>query len=66
MSPLTVDEANAVLDWAEEYGIRTKATGADVTASHPGSPVRNGVPHVHIDGAGGAGHVPVAPGVLPR
>jgi hypothetical protein len=65
LSPLTVDEANTVMDWADEVGVPNHARPNDVIGNHPGRQW-DGVPHVHIDGAGGSGHVPVEPGVAPR
>jgi hypothetical protein len=64
---LSRDDAETVLDWADEYnypGRRSNPT--DVTGDHPRSPVWNGQPHIHIPGAGRNGHVPVEPGVNPR
>jgi RHS repeat-associated protein len=64
--PLSVDDANTVLDWAHEV----QYPGVRAGAGDVGSPSNwNGggnVPHIHIPGAGRNGHVPVEPGVAPR
>jgi hypothetical protein len=63
--PLTVDQANAVLDWAGEIGYDgVRASAGDLaTPSNWGA---NPVPHIHVPGAGRRGHVPVDSGVRPR
>lgn len=65
--PLSVNDAEAVLNWADEIkypGVRAKP-GDVVSPSnwlgHPSQP-----PHIHIPGAGRGGHVPVDVGVKPR
>ena len=63
--PLTKDQAETVLDWADEVaypGVRAKP--GDV--ADPSNWTANPVPHIHIPGAGRGGHVPVEPGVGPR
>jgi hypothetical protein len=65
-SPLPREQAETVLDWAQEYkhpGAR--ATSNDVTGNHPGTQW-NGKPHIHIPGAGRGGHIPVERGVKAR
>ncbi len=63
--PLSVDDADTILDWAREYnypGVR--ASPGDVGV--PSNWTANPQPHIHIPGAGRGGHVPVQPGVQPR
>ena len=63
--PLTRDNAETILDWADEVnypGVRAKP--GDV--ADPSNWTANPVPHIHIPGAGRGGHVPVEPGVRPR
>ena len=63
--PLSRDDAETVLDWAEEVkypGVRAKP--GDVAS--PSNWKANPVPHIHLPGAGRGGHVPVEPGVSPR
>ena len=63
--PLTRDNAETILDWADEVnypGVRAKP--GDV--ADPSNWTANPVPHIHIPGAGRSGHVPVEPGVRPR
>ena len=63
--PLTKDQAETVLDWADEVaypGVRAKPGDVADTSNWTANPV----PHIHIPGAGRGGHVPVEPGVGPR
>jgi len=63
--PLTVDQAETVLDWATEVKLPgARAVPSDVIGNHPGTKF-DGIPHIHIPGVGN-GHIPVAPGVNPR
>jgi RHS repeat-associated protein len=58
--PLSVDDANTVLDWAQEYNYPGWRAGpGDVGGTSPWGP------HIHIPGSGYP-HIPVAPGVRPR
>jgi hypothetical protein len=64
--PLTVAEANTVLDLAEECQLPGVRAGAG-DVNPPGGPgLWDNQPHIHIPGAGRGGHVPVQPGVAPR
>jgi len=59
--PLPADDADTILDWADEYDYPGWRAGAgDVNGDHWGPP------HIHLPGAGRGGHVPVEPGVQPR
>src|SRR5262249_31671002 len=61
--PLTSEQAEVILDWANEVGYPGWRAGpADVLP--PGN--WSGGTHIHLPGAGRAGHVPVGPGVRPR
>lgn len=65
--PLGVDDAEIVLDWADEMkypGVRAKPGDVANPSNWTGHP--NRPPHIHILGAGRSGHVPVEPGVKPR
>ncbi len=62
--PLSVDDAETVLDWATEVGLRRRAIPGDVAT--PSNWTSNPVPHIHLEGCGRGGHVPVMPGVKPR
>ena len=63
--PLSVEDADTVLDWADELGYPgTRAKPGDV--ADPSNWTANPVPHIHVPGAGRGGHVPVEPGVRPR
>jgi RHS repeat-associated protein len=65
--PLSVDDANTVLDWADEVqypGARAKPGDVSSPSNWTGHP--NQPPHIHLPGAGRGGHVPVQPGVQPR
>lgn len=64
--PLSVDEANTVLDWAHEVQYPGVRAGAGDVSSPSNWNGGGNVPHIHIPGAGRNGHVPVAPGVAPR
>jgi RHS repeat-associated protein len=64
--PLSVDDANTVLDWAHEIqypGVRAGARDVSSPSNWNGG---GNVPHIHIPGTVNNGHVPVAPGVAPR
>jgi len=64
--PLSRDDAETILDWADEVRYPgARATANDVTGNHPGTQWHRR-PHIHIPGAGRGGHVPVQPGVKPR
>jgi RHS repeat-associated protein len=63
--PLSREDAETVLDWADEIGYPgARAKPGDV--GDPSNWTKNPVPHIHLPGAGRGGHVPVAPGVTPR
>jgi hypothetical protein len=64
--PLSVLDAEAVLDWAREYRFPgARAEFDDVT--YPSNwDAMGGIPHIHLTGVGRNGHVPVAIGVVPR
>jgi hypothetical protein len=64
--PLSVDDANAVLDLAQEINYPGWRAGPGDVASPSNWAGGGGQPHIHIPGAGRGGHVPVAPGVAPR
>ena len=63
--PLSVEDAETVLDWAEEVDYPGLRAGPGDVAN-PSNWTANPVPHIHIPGAGRGGHVPVQPGVTPR
>ena len=63
--PLPVDQADTVLDWADEVGypgIRAKPGDVGSPSNWPGG---GNKPHIHVPGVG-SGHIPVQPGVKPR
>ncbi|MGH9874446.1 MAG: RHS repeat-associated core domain-containing protein, partial [Pyrinomonadaceae bacterium] len=61
--PLSVDDANTILDWAKEINY----PGARVNPGCVACPLTwTGGPHFHIPGAGRGGHIPVQPGLGPR
>lgn len=61
--PLTVDQAQTVLDWADEVGYPgVRAGPGDVSV--PSNWTANPVPHIHFPGVG-SGHIPVDPGLPP-
>ena len=65
--PLTPEEAETILDWADEtkYPGRRASPGDVANPSNwKGHPERP--PHVHLPGAGRGGHIPVQPGVRSR
>jgi hypothetical protein len=63
--PLSRDQAEWVLDMAEEIGYpRVRAGLGDL--ANPSNWTANPTPHIHIPGAGRSGHIPVEPGVIPR
>ena len=63
--PLSVADAETVLDWADEVRYPgARASAGDVAI--PSNWTSNPVPHIHLPGAGRGGHVPVEPGVRPR
>ena len=64
--PLSVDEANTILDWAQESGYPGVRAGQGDVSSPSNWDGANGQPHIHLPGAGRGGHVPVDPGVAPR
>ena len=57
--PLTKEEAEAALDWAQEVGLPWRASADDVNGNHWIGP------HIHIHGVG-VRHIEVEPGVTPR
>jgi RHS repeat-associated protein len=62
--PLSLEEANTVVEWAVETkypGFRAGTADVSSPSNWPGG---NFQPHIHLKGVGG-GHVPVAPGVTP-
>ena len=54
----------AFVDEIKYPGIRAKPGDVSDPSNWDGHPDRP--PHIHVPGAGRGGHVPVAPGVLPR
>jgi len=61
--PLSVDNANTILDWAEQIsypGARANPNCVACPSTWAGGP------HFHIPGAGRGGHIPVQPGLMPR
>lgn len=59
--PIPRDQAELLLDWADEYGYPGwRADPGSVSGAHWLGP------HIHIPSAGRSGHVLVEPGVLPR
>ena len=65
--PLSIDDAETILDWADETkypGVRAKPGDVADPSNWIGHP--NRPPHVHIPGAGRSGHVPVDSGVKSR
>jgi hypothetical protein len=65
--PLAPEEAETILDWADEANYpRRRASPGDVAdpSNWKGHPER--LPHVHLPGAGRGGHIPVQSGVRPR
>jgi RHS repeat-associated protein len=63
--PLTHDEAQTMIDWADETGMPVRASASDTGASGPSHWTPDGrtpTPHVHVAGH----HVPVQPGFVPR
>jgi RHS repeat-associated protein len=64
--PLSVDDANTVLDWAHEVQYPGVRAGAGDVSSPSNWNGGGNVPHIHVPGAGRNGHVPVEPGVAPR
>jgi hypothetical protein len=64
--PLSVNNANTVLDWAKEYnhpGVRAGAGGVTHPSNWTGN---NGQPHINTPGAGRSAHVSFDRGVSPR
>ena len=62
---LPVDDAETILDWADEVNYPgRRAKPGDV--ADPSNWDANPVPHIHIPGAGRGGHVLVESGVRPR
>lgn len=56
-------EAETLLEWAKEVGTPFRASASDLATS------QNhwiGGAHIHIEGIGRGGHIPVLPGVIPR
>jgi RHS repeat-associated protein len=64
--PLSLEDAETVLDWAEEVQLPGWRAGAGDVGSPSNWTGAGGIPHIHIPGAGRHGHVPVEPGVQPR
>jgi RHS repeat-associated protein len=61
---LTGDQANTILDWADEVGYRgVRASPEDLAT--PSNWTQNPVPHIHFPGLDFT-HIPVEPGVVPR
>ncbi|MEQ9501546.1 MAG: hypothetical protein RIT81_32045 [Deltaproteobacteria bacterium] len=64
--PLSLDDAEAALDLAEELGLPHWASEGDVTGTHfAGGAEGEGQAHIHV-GRGGGNHFPVHEGVEPR
>lgn len=64
--PLSVEDANTVLDWAQEQNIPGVRAGPGDVSSPSNWPGGGGQPHIHVPGTGVGGHIPVDPGVAPR
>jgi RHS repeat-associated protein len=65
-TPLSVEDANTVLDWALELNIQNVRAGeGDVSVPSNWTACPN-QPHIHIPNTGLGGHIPVEPGVTPR
>jgi RHS repeat-associated protein len=64
--PLSVEDANTVLDWAQEQGIQgVRASEGDVSVPSNWT-ARPDLPHIHIPNTGVGTHIPVEPGLTPR
>jgi hypothetical protein len=64
--PLSVEDANTVLDWAQEQGVPgVRASAGDVGVPSNWNAFPN-QPHIHIPDTGVGTHIPVEPGVAPR
>ena len=64
--PLSVDDANTVLNWALEQkipGVRASSGDVGVPSNWTANPAQ---PHVHIPGTGLGNHIPVESGGTPR
>jgi hypothetical protein len=64
--PLSVKDAETILDWAEETrlpGVRALPDDVANPSNWPGGKFH---PHIHMPGAVSGGHVRVQPGVSPR
>lgn len=60
---ISAAEAEILLDWAKEVGTPFRASASDLATS-----LNHwvGGAHIHIEGIGRGGHIPVLPGVIPR
>jgi len=61
--PLSVADAETILDWADEVGypgVRANPGDVGVPSNWPGG---GGQPHIHFPGVGRSDHIPVQPGV---
>jgi hypothetical protein len=65
-TPLSVEDANTVLDWADEQGISGVRAGPGDVGTPSNWTANPNQPHIHIPGTGLGGHIPVEPGVIPR
>ncbi len=66
--PLSVNDAETIMDWAQEYsypGFRASPGDLSIDPAINNWAARP-IPHIHIPGTVNNGHVPVAPGVKPR
>jgi RHS repeat-associated protein len=64
--PMSVENANTVLDWAEEQGISNVRAGSSDVSVPSNWSANPSQPHIHIPDTGLGGHIPVEPGVAPR
>jgi hypothetical protein len=64
--PLSVQDAEAILDLARETNYPGVRAGAGDVAFPSNWPGKGNIPHIHIPDAGRGGHIPVMPGVRPR
>jgi hypothetical protein len=65
-TPLSTQQAETVLDWAQELrypGWRANSGDVSFPSNWDGA---GNVPHIHLPGVGRFGHVPVGIGVIPR
>ena len=64
--PLSVDNAETVLDWAAEVKYPGVRANARDVASPSNWNILGNPPHIHLKGIAKSDHIPVMPGVKPR